>query len=318
MVGWRRKMDNIPVFSITMATYNRASLLPRAINSVLNQSYQNFELIIVDDGSRDNTEEVCRSFKDSRILYYRHEQNRGVLACRNKGFDLARGDYTAFLDDDDELLPEALEIAIEKLKELSPRGINIVCFDGMDFERKQRSVFGISEEGYIQYEDILCDRIHGDVWVLVRRDLLGENDRFDERLWGNEGYLWLKLLRKTKAYYVPRVLYIIHREHGGQRLSRSRDRLKHLHRSTLTNRVFLEEFGDEIKRKCPKVYGRKLGIVGASQLLIDEKKEGRKACLESLKYNISLRCCVLILLSYILGSSQIKFLVSTYMRFIDI
>lgn len=309
-------MDNIPVFSITMATYNRASLLPRAINSVLNQSYQNFELIIVDDGSRDNTEEVCRSFKDSRILYYKQEQNRGVLACRNKGFDLARGDYTAFLDDDDELLPEALEIAIEKLKELSPRGIKIVCFDGMDFERKQRSVFGISEEGDIQYEDILCDRIYGDVWVVVRRDLLGENDRFDERLWGNEGYLWLKLLRKTKAYYVPRVLYIIHREHGGQHLSHSRDRLKHLSRSTLTNRVFLDEFGDEIKRKCPKVYGRKLGVVGASQILIDEKKEGRKACLESLKYNISLKCCALLLLSYVFGSRQIKSLVSIYMRFI--
>jgi glycosyltransferase involved in cell wall biosynthesis len=313
-----RNMDNIPVFSITMATYNRASLLPRAINSVLNQSCQNFELIIIDDGSRDNTEEVCHSFKDSRTLYYKQEQNRGVLACRNRGFDLARGDYTAILDDDDELLPEALEIAIEKVKELSSRGIKIVCFDGMDFERKRRSVFGIGEEGDIKYDDILCDRIHGDLWVVLQRDLLGENDRFDERLWGNEGYLWLKLMRKTKAYYVPRVLYIIHREHGGQRMSNSRDRLKHLPRSTLTNRVFLEEFGDEMKRKCPKVYGRKLGVVGVSQILIDEKNEGRKACLESLEYNISLKCCVLLLLSYILGSSQIKYLVSTYMRLIDI
>jgi len=307
-------MDNVPVFTITMATYNRANLLPRAINSVLNQSCHNFELIIVDDGSRDNTEEVCRSFKDSRIIYYKQEQNRGVLACRNKGFDLARGDYTAILDDDDELLPEALEVAIEKHKELSLRGIKIVCFDRMDFERKRRSVFGINEEGDIKYDDILCERIYGDSWVVVRRDLLGENDRFDERLWGNEGYLWLKLLRKTKAYYVPRVLYINHRQHGGERISDSRDRLKHLPRSTLTNRVFLEEFGDEMKRKCPKVYGRKLGVVGASQILISDKTEGRKAIRESLKYGISIYCLLIFLLSFILTSRQIKLLASNYMR----
>jgi hypothetical protein len=95
------------------------------------------------------------------------------------------------------------------------------------------------------------------------------------------------------------------------------DRFKHLPRSTLTNKVFLEEFGDEIKHKCPKIYGRKLGIVGASQILIGEKNQGRKALLESLKYRISLECCVVFILSFIMSSRQMKSLVSTYMRFVD-
>jgi glycosyltransferase involved in cell wall biosynthesis len=297
-----------------MATYNRARLLPRAITSVLNQTYENFELIIVDDGSTDNTEAVCKSFKDSRIRYYKQEKNRGVLACRNKGFDLARGDYTAILDDDDELLPEALEIVVGKLGELSPKGVNIVYFDRMDFERKQRSGFGISEEGYIRYEDILCAHIHGDFWVVMRRDLIGGDDRFDERLWGNESYLWLKLLRKTKAYYVPRVLYINYRQHGGQRISHSSDRLEYLPRSTLTNKIFLEEHGEELRNMCPQLYGRKLAVVGASQILIGEKSEGRKTFRESLKYCISIYCLLIFLLSFIIGSKQIKWLASNYMR----
>jgi hypothetical protein len=212
------------------------------------------------------------------------------------------------------LVPEALEKAVGKLGELSPKGIDIVYFDRMDFERKQRSGFGISQEGYIQYEDILCERVHGDFWVVMRRDLIEADDRFDERLWGNESYLWLKLLRKTKAYYVPRVLYVNYRQHGGQRISHSGDRLEYLPRSTLTNKFFLEQHGAELRKMCPKLYGRKLAVVGASQILIGEKSEGRKAIRESLQYGISIYCLLVFLLSFILASGQIKSLASNYIR----
>ena len=89
-----------PLFSVIIASYNRAHLLPRAINSVLNQSYGNFEIIIIDDGSTDNTREVLESFReDSRIVYHRNIENIGLSATWNKGLDLARGTYVVFLDD---------------------------------------------------------------------------------------------------------------------------------------------------------------------------------------------------------------------------
>ena len=79
-----------PLISVIMATYNRAHLLPRAIRSVLNQTYKDFEIIVVDDGSTDSTEEVVKTFQDRRILYYKQGENKGMLAARNKGFDVAR------------------------------------------------------------------------------------------------------------------------------------------------------------------------------------------------------------------------------------
>jgi len=307
-------MKNEPLFSLTMATYNRAHLLPRAIKSALNQTYRNFELIIIDDASTDNTEYICKSFADDRILYCKQEKNTGVLACRNKAFDLAKGEYIAILDDDDELLPEALETSVKKLVELSSKGINILWFDRLDFERQERSGFGISTEGYVRYEDLLCERIFGDFWMVIKRELMGEKDRFDERLWGNEGYLWLRLHRKSDAFYVPKVLYINYREHGAARLSEAMNRMQNLPRSTLTNRVFLEEHGEELRTRCPKVYGRKLGIVGASQILIGNKNEGRKASLEAFKYHLSIESLTVFLLSYILKGNQILYILRNYMK----
>lgn len=306
-------MDKEPLFTVVMATYNRAHLLPRAVNSVLNQSYHNFELIIVDDASTDNTETVCRSFKDNRICYYRHEQNKGTLATKNKGIDLATGDYIAFLDDDDELVKEALEIAVNKFIELSSKGIQIIWFDDIDYEKGRRSGFGITKEGYIRYDDLLCGRIYGDFWLVIKRDALQDDDRFDERLWGDEGILWLKLHRRCKSFYVPMVLYRAYREHG-ERVSVSPKPLKNIERSALTHRVFLEKYGEELKELCPKVYGRRLAILGASQILIGEKSEGRKAFRESLKYCISSYCLLIFLLSFILNSRQIKSLASNYIR----
>lgn len=103
------KSEKIPTVSVVIPTYNRAHLVGRAIQSVLNQTYQDFEIIVVDDGSTDNTEEVVKSFNDPRIRYIRHDQNRGGSAARNTGIKMARGEYIAFQDSDDEWLPEKLE-----------------------------------------------------------------------------------------------------------------------------------------------------------------------------------------------------------------
>ena len=300
-----------PLFSIMTATYNRAHLLPRAVNSVLNQTYQNFELIIVNDGSTDNTEDVCRSFSDHRIKYHKQTPNRGMLAAMNKALDLATGDYVAMLGDDDELVPQAMETALAEFHRLSSQDIKILWFNSIDFERRQRSGRGLTQaEDYVRYEDILCDRVSGDFWQVVKRDIIRDEDRFDGRLWCGEIVWWLKLHRKCQAYYVPKVLLVCHREHGAERISNLQTMLNHLPQLILTNKALLEQFGEEQRSLCPRAYGRRLAILGAYQIMNGEKAEGRRACRESFKYYKWPASVGIYLLSFILSSRQIKRLAS--------
>jgi glycosyltransferase involved in cell wall biosynthesis len=89
-------------------TYNRADFLPKAIQSVLNQTYRDWEMIIVDDGSIDKTEEIVKDYKEARIRYIVHKSNLGSSAARNTGIKNSRGEYIAFLDSDDEWFPEKI------------------------------------------------------------------------------------------------------------------------------------------------------------------------------------------------------------------
>ena len=112
-----------PAFSVIIPTYNRADFLPRAIQSILKQTFRDFELIIVDDGSTDNTEEVVGGISNARVRYF-YQQNRGVSAARNFGATLSKGQYTTFLDSDDEVLPEWLQHFADAFHE---QNAGVVC-----------------------------------------------------------------------------------------------------------------------------------------------------------------------------------------------
>jgi glycosyltransferase involved in cell wall biosynthesis len=107
------------LISVIIPVYNRTDLLPRAVNSVLNQTYDNLEIIVVDDGSTEDIEGVLDKFDDVRIHYIRHEANRGVAAARNTGMRFAHGEYVAFLDSDDEWFERKIE---RQLSDLIERG----------------------------------------------------------------------------------------------------------------------------------------------------------------------------------------------------
>lgn len=107
----------MPFFTVIITTYNRRHLLPTAIQSVLDQTSQDFELIIVDDASSDNTEEVVKSFSDERIKYHKNSQNLYKGGARNEGIKLAQGEYITFLDDDDHYLNEHLQRLHQRISE---------------------------------------------------------------------------------------------------------------------------------------------------------------------------------------------------------
>ena len=101
--------------SIITPTYNRSSLIPRMINSVLDQSYQHWELIIIDDGSTDNTKDILENYDDSRVKYY-YTENSGAADSRNVGVKYAQSEYIIFLDSDDEVKPLWLETLSSKIE----------------------------------------------------------------------------------------------------------------------------------------------------------------------------------------------------------
>lgn len=105
--------NNIPKVSVIIPTYNYSRFIERAVNSVLSQSYQDYEIIIVDDASTDDTKDIVGKYNDSRIKYIQHNVNRGLSWTRNTGIKAAKGMYLAFLDSDDTWMPEKIEAQIE-------------------------------------------------------------------------------------------------------------------------------------------------------------------------------------------------------------
>ena len=108
-----------PKVSVIIPTHNRAALLPRAVKSALSQTLEDIEVIIIDDASTDDTRQIIAAFHDPRVRCIRHEMNQHLATTRNTGIANARGEYVALLDDDDELLPNALE-ELSALLDASP------------------------------------------------------------------------------------------------------------------------------------------------------------------------------------------------------
>ncbi len=205
-----------PTISIIMATFNRAHTLPRAIDSVLAQDMPDWELIIVDDGSADSTQELLKKYSDPRISVVSFEYNRGVAAAKNAGFDNMRGEWFTTLDSDDEMTPNALSVMLDVLNTVSP-DIDAVTCNCLDTTTGQFSGKGLDADGWLDYETMnrLCS---GENWGITKTSLLG-NLRFNENLRGGEGVLWSKINRRAKRYYVHRALRIYHTE-GDDRICR--------------------------------------------------------------------------------------------------
>ncbi len=106
----------LPVISVILPVYNSAGYLSQAIDSLLNQTFPNFELLIINDGSTDGTEKIIQLYTDSRIIYIENESNKGLIDTLNKGIELAKGKYIARMDADDICLPERFQKQFDLLE----------------------------------------------------------------------------------------------------------------------------------------------------------------------------------------------------------
>jgi glycosyltransferase involved in cell wall biosynthesis len=204
-----------PLVSVIMATYNRASTIERAINSVLDQTYKEFELIIIDDGSTDNTSEILNKFNDPRMRILKHPKNMGVTAAKNTGLRDIKGEWFTTFDSDDEMIPEAIEtmMSIPLHFDKSVTAVTCNCFDTSENDFKGKGLF---VDQYLEVETIMTS-CKGDFWGLTKTSLL-MNDFFNENLSGFETVLWYKIDDRAKRYYIHKPLLIVHTE-GQDRIS---------------------------------------------------------------------------------------------------
>ncbi|MCA1744718.1 MAG: glycosyltransferase, partial [Bacteroidales bacterium] len=136
-------MNEQPLVSVIIPTFNREHLIGETLESVLKQTYNNWECLIVDDGSTDRTRELVEGYVqlDGRFSYYRRPDYmpKGANACRNFGFEISRGDYVNWFDDDDIMHPEKLQIQVEALH---PSSFNVTVCQTMVFEGNVEHTLG--------------------------------------------------------------------------------------------------------------------------------------------------------------------------------
>ena len=198
--------------SIVLPTYNRAHLIGRAIQSILEQTYMDFELLIIDDGSTDDTEKVVKACKDERVQYYKIEQNCGPAHARNIGIIHAKSKYIAFHDSDDVWYRHKLEKQMAVLRQASePVGLVYGCckYHGLAGETDyfpRREIELEKKRGFI-YPKLLEENLIGMPSLLIRKECVEKAGFFHEGFQSLEDYEWILRLGKWyQAEYIDDII----------------------------------------------------------------------------------------------------------------
>ncbi|MGV3504262.1 MAG: glycosyltransferase family 2 protein [Adhaeribacter sp.] len=210
-----------PLISIITPTYNRARLIKRAIESILNQTFTDFEYLIIDDGSKDNTEEVVQQYikRDQRIKYYVHEKNKGQNAALNTGLSFARGKYIAFLDSDDEWLPQMLEKQINEFFKDPEVGCSY-CWAGYLENGVLKTSRKYKIQGYLYKEALEQAYICNPSSLMVKKESLDILGGFNlEFVTCQDDDICLRLAKKNKFALIQEPLVIIHSDAGNQTIT---------------------------------------------------------------------------------------------------
>lgn len=262
-------MSETPSISVVLPTFNRASAVGRAAHSVLAQTYPHLELLVVDDGSADDTPRVVEALGDRRVRYLRRAQTGGASAARNTGIEEARGDIVAFVDSDDEWLPQKLELELERLLECDPRTAVVYCRLRRHDDLTDRAIFEKPParrgyEGDVYWRLLTGWHPASPSLVAIRRDALLGVGGFDSAFLTGEDYdLWLRLAQAGHPFaFVDKVLVVKH-ERAGLQLMRNAAARRY------SERLLDQRWGPVIRTRLgPRAYrrwyaGRRLGLAAA-------------------------------------------------------
>ncbi len=218
-----------PTVSVLVCVKNGERTIAELIKLVLNQSFRDFEFIIINDGSTDHTERIITRFKDKRIIYLKNNKNRGISKSRNKALFASKGEYIFFTDADALPAKDWIEQGLKTLLNLDCVGV-------------EGRIYYVSKDYKPTFSDHLCENYGGGYHtgnIAYRRDIIISLGGFDERYsYYEDRDLALRVLRKWRIKYNP--LMIVY---GQQETETPRDRIRRA--EMLKNRVYLfKRFGD--------------------------------------------------------------------------
>ncbi|MGA2668939.1 MAG: glycosyltransferase [Ignavibacteria bacterium] len=199
----------MPKISVIIPTYNRASLISESIDSVLYQTYKDFDLIIVDDGSTDNTKEIISRYDDPRVKY-EYRENRGVSAARNYGAEMTSADYIIFLDSDDILLENSLEKFVNCLDFNKEVGFgygqaNIMKVGGEVYRVRKSHFFTDSQiiDPVKQIRELIFHKPYTVSTCAMRLSCFNAIGGFNEDMWFAEDWqFFVRLAKRYSAFYI--------------------------------------------------------------------------------------------------------------------
>jgi glycosyltransferase involved in cell wall biosynthesis len=289
-----------PIISIIIPTYNRCNLLPRAINSVLNQSFKNFELIIVDDGSTDETKKIIEKYlkKNSRIKYIYQKNSGSPAQPRNTGIKIAKGNYIAFLDHDDEWFNDKLEKQIKMyIKNNKDNKIGLVGCGAISIntKSKEKKIIKFPPSLKIKSAKALKKIIpYSCSSIMIKKSIFQEIGLFDEKMRVSDDYdMYIRISRKYRFIFIQEPLfnYYIHENN----LSKS---------NSLINENMIKDVQKIIKKhkkifsKYPNIYSKILKKIGTYYMLKNNHQLASKYFIKSIKVNPLSRIYINLILSF--------------------
>lgn len=292
------------VVSVVMPSYNHESYISEAMESVLNQSFRDFELIIVDDCSKDNSQSIIDSYqtKDKRIRTVFHKENMGIAKTLNDGMDKAQGKFLAFIASDDVWTRSKLE---EQLDELKKNEDTIIWSEGEIIDRRSRPTGDTftrmhrasqkKKSGDIFEQLLYGNFIFGSSLIFKREN--ARDTRFDGRLkYLNDYRFVVDLARKYKYRYMPEPL-AKYRIHGRNTILS--DEKGWMRDRVIVEKYFLGEYGSQIPKR---VKARLVFKIGQAYSGLGKKTVAKRLFLEAINLNILSKDNISYIISYIIAA----------------
>lgn len=267
-------------FSVVIPLYNKEHYIVNTIQSVLNQSFQDFELIVVDDGSKDNSYEVANTVKSERINLI-HQENQGVAVARNTGIENAKGEYIAFLDADDYWYPNYLQVLSDLIEKFSESDIFVTSYRVvMGNEKYHFSAHLSNEPVLIPSYWVTFKNAYDTVWTsatAIRKTAIEKAGMFTpgEKI-GQDLDLWARVARNNPLVaYSPEICVDYNR--NAEQNARTRVKIAHpkAFLSVLTEEMESSRWTDEEKKWMKNKYNKKMIVYVFTSIIAGERKQAR-------------------------------------------